>query len=340
MLFRSVISLTALSTAFATELKIMPGHKRMQDYVSPLPIDYIDADTLPDNFSWGDVNGKSYLTKMLNQHIPHYCGSCWAHGAMSALADRIKIDRDAQAPDINLSIQYILNCGSNVAGSCHGGWSSGVYELIKQKGYVPYDTCQTYVACSADSEEGFCSSVDTSCSPVNTCRTCNTFSGMGGKCVEVYPFPNATVAEYGTLSLDTDAIMAEVFARGPVAANVNADPIREYDGSVFSDESASKGTDHVVSIVGWETNADTGVKNWIVRNSWGEYWGNMGFFKIEMGKNLLGIESNIAWATPGSYSLVNKPCSEDGANCGYDGDIYNDPSVDIEAVERRLKSFE
>lgn len=33
------------------------------------------------------------------------CGSCWAHSALSSLADRIKIARNAQGVDINLSIQ-------------------------------------------------------------------------------------------------------------------------------------------------------------------------------------------------------------------------------------------
>lgn len=35
----------------------------------------------------------------------------WAHGALSALADRIKIARNAVGDDINLSIQWVLNCG-------------------------------------------------------------------------------------------------------------------------------------------------------------------------------------------------------------------------------------
>jgi len=176
----------------------------------------VDAD-LPDNFSWSNVNGASYLTKMLNQHIPQYCGSCWAHGALSSLADRIKIARGkfnsfstcvilvfktcidmhsriarsfaacvgGKGPEINLSIQHVLNCGGDVAGSCHGGTGTGVYEFIKQTGYIPHETCQPYIACSKESKEGFCGFVDTSCSNVNTCRTCNTMSEWGGFCSEV-----------------------------------------------------------------------------------------------------------------------------------------------------------
>lgn len=119
---------------------------------------------------------------------------CWAHGAISALADRIKIARQGQGHDINLAIQWVLNCGKDKAGSCHGGYHTGVYELIQDYGYIPFDTCQPYLACSEESQEGFCQSIDTSCSAVNTCRTCSGFSDSGGDCVELDYFPNATVA--------------------------------------------------------------------------------------------------------------------------------------------------
>lgn len=130
-----------VSNAFAiNDFVIKEGHQVLNDYSNPLPFEYIQEEDLPAEFNWADVDGKSYLTKSLNQHLPQYCGSCWAHGAMSALADRIKIARKGKGEDINLSIQYILNCGTDVAGSCYGGSHSGAYEFVKSTGFIPYDT--------------------------------------------------------------------------------------------------------------------------------------------------------------------------------------------------------
>ena len=170
---------------------------------------------------------------------------------------------------------------------------------------------------------------------------------MGGKCTAIDYFPNATVAEYGIVNQDVDEIMMEIYTRGPVAATINAEPIVDYTGGIFTDTQYSEETNHIVSIVGWGTDEETGVKYWIIRNSWGEYYGELGFLRVEMGKNLLGIEGEVAWATPGSWTEVNYPCAENGANChsddvGYgktDGAMfYVDPSKDMEAVQRRLQA--
>lgn len=308
--------------------------------VHPLPISYLDPNVdLPESFHWGKVDGISYLTKSLNQHIPQYCGSCWAHAAMSSLADRIKIHRGAKSPDINLSIQYILNCGSMVAGSCHGGSMLRTFAWIHNQsatsnGYVPYDTCQPYLACSAESTQGFCPYVDTTCIPSNTCRTCSPT----GECQYVNVFPNVTVAEYGTYHLDVDAIKAEIFVRGPVTAGLWGKALSDYQGGIFDDISAPKNQTHAVSMVGWGTTSgeesslnDSNKKSyWVVRNSWGEYWGEMGYFRILMGQNVLGIESKVVWATPGYYTETSTPCpGNDGKSSScWETTQYRDPSKD------------
>jgi cathepsin X len=56
----------------------------------------------------------------------------------------------------------------------------------------------------------------------------------------------------------------------------------------------------------------------------------MGYFRILMGHNSLGIELEVAWATPGSFTIHNVPCHEDGSNCNgskMKSQTYVDPSV-------------
>lgn len=202
---------------------ILPAHTHQNHYSLPLPHTY--SNELPKAFSWHDVDGISYLTHSLNQHIPQYCGSCWAHSALSVLADRIKIARRYDVihrkqklnsalstsvrnqDDLNFSIQFLLNCGADVAGSCKGGSATGAFQFIQQFGFIPVDTCQVYIACSDDSDEGFCPFVNTSCVDVNICRTCSSSGG----CRAVKTFPNATVAEYGTYHFDVSSMMAGKF---------------------------------------------------------------------------------------------------------------------------------
>jgi cathepsin X len=152
------------------------------------------------------------LTAHRRTALTHYRFRCFRS---TSLSDRIKIARGAHGVDIGLSIQFLLNCGPGVAGSCHGGSSAGAFDFIEQVGYFPFDTCLAYEACSAESSEGACGRTgnDYTCSPMNTCRTCSTFAANGGFCSAISVFPNATVAEYGRIEGE-DAMKREIFARG------------------------------------------------------------------------------------------------------------------------------
>lgn len=305
----TIIICTILSVDFKNEINKLPNHNKNQTIIDELA--YFKED-IPDRFSWKSINNRSYLTKSLNQHLPQYCGSCWAHGALSSLADRIKILRNGQGIDINLSIQFILNCGSSIAGSCYGGSATGAYQFILESGYVPFDTCQPYLACSSDSHEGFCKYISSECNI--GCQTCSTFSESGGVCQQLKYFPNASIKSYGIISGYTK-IQKEIKKNGPVACSINADPILNYQGDILDLPDNSKTPNHIVSIVGWDFDEKTKDSYWIIRNSWGEYWGDMGFFRLKLGENQLGIESECVWAIPKSWTENNIPCFENGRNC-------------------------
>lgn len=137
---------------------------------NPLPQDYLDEHDLPANFFWGNVNSTNYLTVVRQQHLPSYCGSCWAFSSTSSLADRLNIQRKASFPSTILSVQNVIDCGG--AGSCQGGWDSGVYEYATEKG-IPPESCHVYIA---QNEE---------CNAMNQCSTCWPGDTPTQHCVEI-----------------------------------------------------------------------------------------------------------------------------------------------------------
>lgn len=72
---------------------------------SPLPHTYMQPQDIPASYDIRDLNGVDYASIDRNQHIPNYCGSCWAHAATSALNDRIALMRDNAFPEVDLAPQ-------------------------------------------------------------------------------------------------------------------------------------------------------------------------------------------------------------------------------------------
>jgi cathepsin X len=279
----------------------------------------VDVDSLPNAYNWCNVNGTNYCTRTRNQHIPQYCGSCWAHGAISSLGDRIKIARKGAWPDIDLSVQHVLNCAG--VGSCYGGSVDGPFQWMQSISSstgsgIAYESQQPYIACSSDSNFGLCKGQDWSCNALNVARACNTFPEDGGKCVGLSRYPNATVTDYGSIS-GAAAMQKEIYARGPISCGIDAAPIVGYTGGIITDTDPSGGVDHVISVVGWGYDDKSASQYWIVRNNWGESWGYMGFMYVKMGINAVHLEEQCSWATLGSWTEMDNQshCTEDGTKC-------------------------
>mmetsp|Transcript_9202 Transcript_9202/g.9162 ORF Transcript_9202/g.9162 Transcript_9202/m.9162 type:complete len:622 (+) Transcript_9202:3-1868(+) len=250
----------------------------------PRPHQLLKASDLPAAWDWRNVSGQNYVSWTKNQHIPQYCGSCWAHGPTSSLSDRINILRGNKWPRITLAPQVILNCHGG--GSCNGGNPGGVYEFIATHG-ITDDTCQQYTAANPEVA---------SCSPVQNCMTCWELSNRTN-CPAVSNPITYKVSQYGAVN-GAFRMKAEIYKNGPIGCGIQATPrFENYTSGVYEEFIPWISINHEIAVVGWGV-ADDGTEYWIGRNSWGTYWGQEGFFYIKMYENNLGIETDCDWGIP------------------------------------------
>ena len=204
----SLLAAAAVLPATGATIVYARGELRLQDpaevgehVTSPLPHTFLTQDDIPAAYDPNDVGGITLVTSDLNQHIPTYCGSCWAHAPASSLGDRIKIAAKGKGREVIPSIQNIMDCSGM---GCNGGDSNAAHKWIHDNGGIPDITCQQYTAKNGN------------CSAEHTCMNCG-----GPHCWAVEDYPKIKVTEFGSVAGD-DKIQAEVFARGPISCYIDA----------------------------------------------------------------------------------------------------------------------
>eukprot|EP00927_Polykrikos_kofoidii_P051680 TRINITY_DN4546_c0_g2_i1.p1 TRINITY_DN4546_c0_g2~~TRINITY_DN4546_c0_g2_i1.p1 ORF type:complete len:618 (-),score=75.75 TRINITY_DN4546_c0_g2_i1:71-1924(-) len=257
------------------------------------------SDEVPLHWNWKNVSGTSYATWDTNERIPKFCASCWAHGVTSALGDRIAVMRHGAWPRINLAPQVLINC--QAGGSCSGGDPAGAYAYISRHG-ITDATCQNYMA-----EDGVCSAEGRcmNCAPGNVEHKL-VWPGKCGSVVDPIVFH---VSEYGSVRGALN-MKAEIFARGPISCGLEATAgFVGYTGGIYSENLLLPVLSHQVGLSGWSSagpdeDVPEGVLYWIGRNSWGTYWGEGGWFRIQMYERNLGVELDCSWGVPVARTSV------------------------------------
>jgi cathepsin X len=283
---------------------------------------------LPNSFDWRNVISHILYPKLKgnfccpvrNQHIPVYCGSCFIFGSLQALSDRFTImnalmnNGDNQSTKLDFSPQTLLNCLPDM--TCFtGGDSYLVYDYVLKNGIVD-ETCKSYVAvaepekcdppcytclargdnkCSVIGETDFTSFGDNRCCKINKYNKYNIegFSNINAR------FNNEVSNGTNGWSADelTKYIQTEIYTNGPITACLDAGPIEAFTGGYFTqDPNYSPQIDHLIGVVGWETHDNN--LYWIIRNSWGTFWCEGGYIRINI--NSLGL-SDPSNDTFGAY---------------------------------------
>ncbi|KAK6131255.1 hypothetical protein DH2020_035012 [Rehmannia glutinosa] len=237
-----------------------------------LPVDAHKAPVLPTNdlptdFDWRDHGA---VTDVKDQGS---CGSCWSFSTTGALEGAHYL---ATGELVSLSEQQLVDCdhecdpeeyGSCDAG-CDGGLMNNAFEYTLKVGGLQTEKDYPY-------------------------------TGTNGVCKFDKSKIVASVSNFSVVSLDDDQIAANLVKHGPLAVGINAAWMQTYIGGVSCPYICGRQLDHGVLLVGYGAAGYAPIRlkekpYWIVKNSWGESWGEKGYYKICRGRNVCGVESMVS----------------------------------------------
>ncbi|KAI9303884.1 hypothetical protein BJ944DRAFT_241048 [Cunninghamella echinulata] len=194
------------------------------------------------------------------------CGSHYAFAAAGAL-ETAHWRKHNVLPDI--SEQQIVDCSREYGNNgCGGGWMHTAFRYLQDKGGYISQANYPYTA------------------KVDTCK--NNDTPKIGKVTSYVRIPSG----------DEKALLDAVATVGTVAVAYNSETTEHsyYNGGILDVPNCGNRPTHAVLLVGYGT--ENGIDFWILKNSWGEIWGERGYFRMRRGVNMCGIAD---WA---SYPIV------------------------------------
>jgi cathepsin B len=209
------------------------------------------------------------------------CGSCWAFAGSEAFSDRFCI---ASKGKINMvfSPQDMVSCNWYNFG-CNGGQLLLAWEYMKHTGLVP-DKCFPY-----SSGNG-------------TVADCPSVCADGKTDFLFSKYKMASISKYSpTFEFWKREVALEdaLIAGGPIETGFSVyQDFLQYSKGVYQYTTGAFLGGHAVKIVGYGVDSVTGLKYWIVANSWGTDWGMSGYFWIRKGNNECGFEADAYGGEP------------------------------------------
>ncbi|KAK9714565.1 hypothetical protein RND81_06G103700 [Saponaria officinalis] len=170
------------------------------------------------------------------------CGGCWAFAAVAALEGIYKIKTGKL---VDFSEQNLIDCEHNSRG-CTDGSSLHAFEYMQSKGIML--------------EQNY------------------PYQGKQGPCKVMTP--TYTIKGFHIVGPnDGNALMAAVSQQPVVIAIDSRGYFPHYSSGIY-DGGCSYNPNHSVTLVGYGKDDQTGKDYWLVKNSWGESWGEKGYMRL------------------------------------------------------------
>ncbi|PUZ46566.1 hypothetical protein GQ55_7G088600 [Panicum hallii var. hallii] len=233
----------------------------------------LPTDGLPTDFDWREHGA---VGPVKNQGS---CGSCWSFSTSGALEGAHYL---ATGKLEVLSEQQMVDCDHECDASdprscdagCNGGLMTTAFSYLEKVGGL-------------ESEKDY------------------PYTGSDSTCKFDKSKIVAQVKNFSVVSVDEDQIAANLVKHGPLAIGINAVFMQTYIGGVSCPYICGRHLDHGVLLVGYGSAGYAPIRfkekpYWIIKNSWGENWGENGYYKICRGphmQNKCGVDSMVSTVT-------------------------------------------
>ncbi len=318
---------TILRSEIPLSLRMKLNRASVQARAPPMDVQ------IPESFDWRQV-APEYIGEPLDQE---QCGSCWAFATTGSLSDRVRIQTKGQHLVKKIDYQYGQSMGNEtvqvlnalspyVLAACDTCNLSSTDPEV-QKLLIQQDECNQ--GCDGGipqwayifmHDNGM---VSLGCDTTRTDYTCHSMTQFGGQIksgCHVFRFSppiRASLAEPEELANASDkmleqnmrAIQTEIMTNGCISMGFAVYPsFMNYSSGVYKELSGNEQVEggHAVAVVGWGVD-DDGTPYWICRNSWGQHWGENGYFRILRGKNFCNCESDMFGANVNLQALAQMP---------------------------------
>jgi len=224
-------------------------------------------DNLPESLDWrvASLNPKNIvaINPVKNQG---QCSSCWSFSTACSIEAAHAI---ATGKLVSLSEQQLVDCSgaNNFQGCDLGAWMDDAFNWVIKQGSAGLCTENSY-----------------------------PYVGVSEECHQKPCQTGATIRSYVDVDKNHEAAMKQaVYYHGPLAIALDAanQVFQFYSGGIVDDRSCGNDLDHAVVVIGYgiEKSNNNQQAYWIVRNSWGQQWGEHGYIRLAYGQNQCGMAS-------------------------------------------------